>query len=749
MSKSKLPESKFAILYTGIEGNSNDAKYLSNIEQVYKTLRFYYGIPEENLWVILGADPGVHTLDVPLSCLQILSVPADFTTNMQAILNDPMNGLPDYLIDGNGELNTVYLYFTGKSLQADSAAPGPFANYRRLLVSGTEALAAMDLVGLIQSYGSLPDSSGTLEYTDLYDTHLIFDTNDAGGFQYLESNDALENFSLTTSVEDGGNTSDNVNTSPDGFSGGFLFTELWCKALQLQPLVSVVDDPANPGSWIAQCQYAYELSPTGEINTDPEYDRLITVRKVFEFVKQQFPVADPQPQYWQDSSDKAFFPGSFALTIHDGDPQRWESPDIWLYHPNHIDCNEDIYLDHYITDDPAQPDEYNNEIVVRVWNTGTHPLHRFNAGVVLYHSGAGGSGEERFAGLDLFETEVDQSTQAVSVLNDEVLVPYFDYDPLDPFDIPANPDTDPRTLDYVEMVFDDVHFSTSNHRCIRARADYEEVDHDSIVNLNPYAEDGEAQRNIDYTEICFKSAETPGDTGDAGDEQEKEEAEGTFEIHIPKHLKAHMIRIPLPMDQLPPNLLLDVDLRGVKNKKEVKLIKQIRGHRQILEAPVEAGAKVEFRYRMKFTKPGFPEEEIRLPFEFLIKANFPKMKGMRADNGLIPFAGYKAVGGMTKVLRPAITEVSFTSWIPEQRKQPIFLLLNGHKDGFAYRIPLQNKQSSYHENINPGQYHWEILSGKQKKKGGSLHIHNGRIHDFRISFHKKEVQMKERQAYMR
>ena len=75
--------------------------------------------------------------------------------------------------------------------------------------------------------------------------------------------------------------------------------------------------------------------------------------------------------------------GLAEFLIRDGSPSWWESPDIYLTHPNHG------YLppgDLYIPDLAMAVPPYNNTINVVVRNVGTHPVRAYSLGIELFKS---------------------------------------------------------------------------------------------------------------------------------------------------------------------------------------------------------------------------------------------------------------------------------------------------------------------------------------------------------------------------
>lgn len=85
----------------------------------------------------------------------------------------------------------------------------------------------------------------------------------------------------------------------------------------------------------------------------------------------------------------AQYAGLPSFLIRDGSIW-WESPDIYLTHPNHPEPPGDLY----IPDALGAVAPFNNTITVDVRNVGTHPVRKYSLGFELFKTGIGTTNDQ-------------------------------------------------------------------------------------------------------------------------------------------------------------------------------------------------------------------------------------------------------------------------------------------------------------------------------------------------------------------
>lgn len=120
-------------------------------------------------------------------------------------------------------------------------------------------------------------------------------------------------------------------------------------------------------------------------------NRLISLEEAKEFAVQIDPrvVSSSTPGYAGAGGPQ--YLGLPAFLIRDSTPNYWESPDIYLTHPNHPSAPAG---DLYIPDPLGATPPYNNTINVDVRNKGTHPVRAYSLGIELFKSGIGVTNEK-------------------------------------------------------------------------------------------------------------------------------------------------------------------------------------------------------------------------------------------------------------------------------------------------------------------------------------------------------------------
>ena len=351
MAVTNLPKDKFAFLFSG---STND-QYLRDLEKVYETLKNYYNYPKENIWVIEGRDlvegdlllgnfPGVSNGVVVHSQADLQTKFTEFAAKVQS--NDA-----SLLIN---EKNTVLLYFTSYN-PTDLTPP----INKNLFINTTDSITLSDfksMVDVFQFSNSQVNVIMQQSYCGIFDDF-------ANGMPSFSSFDD-SSFTGACSI---------AQTNPLDDTGS-AFTKAWVAGLQFGCLPS--------------SSYADQLLPANPVG----YDQMISLEQAKIFADQKNSTTYVYDSRGTDPVDSTFkFLGRPILYLRDGNQQTtpdywWESPDIYLHHPNHPAKADD---DLYITDLAGASSPFNNIINVKVRNVGTHPVRSYCMFVELYRSGLG------------------------------------------------------------------------------------------------------------------------------------------------------------------------------------------------------------------------------------------------------------------------------------------------------------------------------------------------------------------------
>jgi hypothetical protein len=367
MAISNHQENKFAFLFSG----SADPQYVEDLRKVTTTLISFYGYPAANVYVVAGAP--VNEFDAvnypdPLSIFQtaglnthILPGPAasDFTDDLTLQIENFLVPLDHEFV--SGYQNSVFFYFTGVG---EKVAGPPAAYYLDIAIIGVTPVKVNPawLKGLLVGFAP------SFVYNHF---NLVMQQSYSYGF-YEGTNgiNSMVDASLQLTFTSACNSSETIVPETTGSE----FTHYWTRGLQYIT--------RNTG-------FADIFADQESVGSEVTNNFLVSVRKAFNYAKEEVTSLTPMFEYKGDSVDYLGLP---SFLIQDGQPSFWESPDIYLTHPNSADPlkKNDLYVvDNSYTLPPSG--FYNNTINVVVRNNGTHPVRSYRIGIKVYYSPYGGT----------------------------------------------------------------------------------------------------------------------------------------------------------------------------------------------------------------------------------------------------------------------------------------------------------------------------------------------------------------------
>jgi hypothetical protein len=325
---------------------------------------------------------------------------------------------------------TALLYFTGGGITEASVS--------KLVIDDGPGTANVDPAWLTARLNSFSNCH----------VNVVAQQSFSGGLLSALTGSTLTQWSFTYACSD---TQDSYGNN----TLGSFFTHGWLRGLNLETLPAGTPDAGK---------YADELGSVTEAA-----NRKVSLEEAMEFGKQIHdsmgfgPLSTPD----YDGFGGSQYPGLPEFVIRDGAPAYWwESPDIYLTHPNHG------YLpsgDLYIPDPATATPPYNNTINRDVRNIGTHPVRAYSIAAELYKFGAG-------------PTSV-QHTACDIVPSGGILLP------IDVTDIGTSDD---KTETYE---WNTPFYEPATHNCVKAEAKLLCSDVDFTWSVPTY--DFEGQRNID------------------------------------------------------------------------------------------------------------------------------------------------------------------------------------------------------------------------------------------------------------
>ena len=320
-----LPADKYAFLFTGptLEG------HMKNLENVFQTLTEYYNYPASNITIVLGSTPSVAP---SFSGATVITA---------ATATDLQTALTTFRTAASGASKTALLYFTGGGISESGVS--------KLVIDDGDGSNNVDPTWLAAQLSGFSCH-----------VNVVMQQSFSGGFISAMTGSGLTQRSFTSAC------SGTEECYGNNVLGGF-FTHGWVKGLKLEAL---------PAGTLDAGKYADEM--------DGSTERLVSLEEAKEFGKQVHDLmgfaAFSTPSY--NGSGSPHYLGEPAFLIRDGSTPWYESPDIYLTHPNHPWVDADpINSDLYIPDMLGSPAPFNNTINVDVRNVGTHPVRIYSLGV--------------------------------------------------------------------------------------------------------------------------------------------------------------------------------------------------------------------------------------------------------------------------------------------------------------------------------------------------------------------------------
>ncbi len=335
------PQDKFAFLFTG----PTDQRFQKDLLNIYVTLTEFYNYPASNIWVVWGGPNnlsasflGAHTTSI--------STPAELSTQYTAFAAAVEANIPDSTITNSK--NVALIYITGIG---NDATGGPFGTPPDLVIKPGSPDVTMTSLELKNMLLATPFSQSHI--------NLIMQQDFANSFTADLYNMGISSNDKTVTCVNGSQTS-------SGDVDGGNFTKGWISALRQIDTVNVSGVPT----------YADELPYASE-------PYLVALEQAKEFAQ----IMKSPEIYNFSSQGETALPGKPSFLIRDGDNTVgfWESPDIYLTHPNdtlHPGKTDDLFK----TDATGASPPFNNTINVVFRNIGTHPVRCYTLGIKVYRT---------------------------------------------------------------------------------------------------------------------------------------------------------------------------------------------------------------------------------------------------------------------------------------------------------------------------------------------------------------------------
>jgi hypothetical protein len=688
MATSLLACDKYAILVSG----SAETRYIKDLENVYKTIRHYYGYPEDHIWVILGniGTGAPDTAIIPNSRVMLLDDPMTILADFNSFFGDFINAAkvaPTLLASlpvecqnsrKTGDLNTAFIYFTGIGTDAGD-------DYQ--FVIGRDNLSADVIIDPITLALKLSDG----DFCNNCHVQVVMQQSYAGGFE--------ENFWGLVSIGSGSWTyacQYNETTAGDATNGS-EFTFRWTKGLQMSPALSTTHSG----------KFADEIILTG----DNAADFLISVERAKEFVSWYANTAITGTPGYEYHGGQNHYLGKPQLLIRDGDPV-WISPDLFLRHPDPPQSDMSNPGSQYVVD--TLPAEYNNWINVVVRNHGTHPIRKYDLGALVFLSGCSGAGNS------------DDITLNNTSLGG-ILCPVPCTDPVKP--------NDGTIIRSYTHEFLQIHFDNQNHRCMRARAKFSDgVPFDFTTwTWGITTMDDEAQRNTDFWEANKSSS---GGT-ETGTEPVTGTRKGMIRIeNMFKLRRKFYLVLPPEIDKLSP--ILKARWSVVKKEKAIDLepVSRMNGRVRMLEFDLLPGKFADITFELKTTPKFKLEKELQLHFPITMKGHWKLGKKWPRNFYVLP--DQALIGGVTLVIQQGSADLFGNILLKGEKpsKKTQFVIHTQGKTQIAKIIVAPDGSFSV-KGIDPGIYRYYATDGTNTSPDKLLVLKNKDIKKVLIELSEK------------
>jgi hypothetical protein len=334
-------QDKYALLFTGPTAVD---RFIKDLENVFQTLTEYYNYPPSNITVVLGSTAAAPS--VPGATIINITDVGELRVALESfagMASGPAPGLP-------GMWKTTLLYFSGGGISEASVS--------KLVIDGGLGTNNIDPTWLTDRLNRFSDCH----------VNVVMQQSYAGGFISALTASTLTQWSFTHACNA-------IQESYGNNTVGSFFTDGWVKGHKLETLPAGTPDAGK---------YADMLGSVGI------GDRLLSLEEAKEFGKQIHDFMGfatfSTPSYNEAGGQQ--YLGLPAFLIRDGSNgiAWYESPDIYLTHPNHGHLPPgDLYIPDSVGDSPP----YNNTINIDTRNVGTHPVRAYSLGIELFKFGLG------------------------------------------------------------------------------------------------------------------------------------------------------------------------------------------------------------------------------------------------------------------------------------------------------------------------------------------------------------------------
>lgn len=401
-----------------------------------------------------------------------------------------------------------------------------------------------------------------------------------------------------------------------------------------------------------------------------------------------------------------YFPGYSTLEIKDGNPDWWESPDIYIN-----SFGNDLYSQDAI-----------NRCNIQVHIEGTHPVKCFWIGAKHFGSGLG-------------------SADAIIVGN------------------PAVPDvTLPAVIkpgEFCTYYYDLFFSSTTTHRCIVARAKFTTIlgsDIDDYSEWSIEANANEAQRNIDPLPLGSPvQPPTPPDPAqnpdpdpqpDAGDQNNT----GDRSLNNLRGFKEHIYSITNPFrekrnfrivfhkefEKYSRILKFEFFLIKEGNVRTMKSLKIVRIPYSHIPLTLESREKVDLLFNLSVRPKVRFDTSIRLPLEFQVEIKGRKLQNPRKSPFVKIDKKYASAGGLTVKIWPQNFSIKGRVFNILGKPVPGARVIIRTINGLQAAILLTDREGAYYmPKISPDAYR---MSVETKEWHTPLKIVNMFERDMNIDF---------------
>lgn len=656
---------------------NKDAVHCEYLRLVYETLTVYYAYKPENIKTVYGTDD-VSTIANPVGSPLAISNQAELETAIEDFMNDPPTAGAHSMRDDPGDGNNTVLIFICGDIDTSNNFIINNDNAVASAVTGSGLTSLFQPLNMSQAYSDF-------HYVIVSDHALYFTDEMVSGMFVLRA-------TFTASCGNG-------ETNPPGFveewTNGLRLTEKMVGSAATADRINsaIADDPDHLVSLKEASIYA------SGIGSNLYQDRII-----------------------QASDEGNYFLGKPLMYINDGpDNARWRSEDIWLTHPD-PPYNTDAYKDLYLCDDPDYPDTYNNTVNVRARNLGTHPVRSYWLGAVLTPTGTTPDGESSIMQIDIHALEGAS------------------YKPLVPGEADSGDSTDPAdTCQQTHIgLIGDMFFDDAGHRCVRARLNTEEIMPAELNSMSVYANDNEAQRNVNPIEICEKS----GDTGGGEDEEDDKDVKGkSITQYVIKNTfkEKRRFRLLFPRDYEKALKLLDFKwdwgraIAPYDGFDKEKLFEKKEAYIDLLLMPGETrviGLKLSARKGVSIKEP------LELDFDVLLEG--------RWDRRLLPHYGrlfkpyYASVGGFTLSVKTGRSDIyGFIKTVEDVRITKIHLRTPGSLQEQYFEA---EKDGSFSvKGLNPGNYYMSVISKQGRSQEYLFRLANRERKELNMALYGKRL----------